>query len=237
MGGGTAVTITGVNLANASSVNFGDKPATITANTPTSVTVNSPAGAGFVGVTVTTLGGVSNDIPFFYVPGPAITSVSATAGPTDGGNTVTINGFGLSTATSVNFGGNSATPTVINDGQLEVIVPAGFAGTVTLTVTTGGGTSTGPTYTYVDAPTVSGISPASGPTEGGAAVTIDGTNLARTTGVTFAGTPSNFLVINSDSVAAFTPPGNAGAVDVAVETAGGTATAVEGYNYVAGPGI
>lgn len=44
-GGGTTVTITGVNLANATAVKFGSKLATITANTPTSVTVGSPSGA------------------------------------------------------------------------------------------------------------------------------------------------------------------------------------------------
>ncbi|MGP3967552.1 IPT/TIG domain-containing protein [Streptomyces sp. 6N223] len=43
-GGGTAVTITGTNLANASAVTFGTKPATITANTATSVSVLSPSG-------------------------------------------------------------------------------------------------------------------------------------------------------------------------------------------------
>src|SRR5437879_3498832 len=68
--GGTTVSITGVNLSGASAVRFGSKPATITANTATSVTVTSPSGAGVVDVTVTTPGGTSNPLSFFYVGAP-----------------------------------------------------------------------------------------------------------------------------------------------------------------------
>jgi hypothetical protein len=237
MGGGTTVTITGTNLAGATAVNFGDKLGTITANTPTSVTVTAPAGAGLAPVHVTTNAGSSNDLAYFYVSSPAITSVSATSGPTAGGNTVTIHGFGLSTATNVDFGGNSATPTVVSDSQLTVAVPAGSAGTVGLTVTTAGGSAAGPAYTYVEPPTIVSLTPTSGSTAGGTAVTITGTDLTRTTQVTFDGTPANFLAINSTTVAAFTPPGAAGAVDVVVTTTGGSATAAGGYTYIAGPGI
>ncbi|MFJ7947183.1 hypothetical protein ACIQ6K_26545 [Streptomyces sp. NPDC096354] len=38
-------------------------------------------------------------------------------------------------------------------------------------------------------------------------------------------------------VSAVTPPGNAGAVDVVVNTTGGSATAAAGFTYVAGAGI
>lgn len=63
-GGGTTVTITGTNLAGATAVKFGSKPAAITANTPTSVTVTSPSGSGTVPVTVTTAAGTSNPLNF-----------------------------------------------------------------------------------------------------------------------------------------------------------------------------
>ncbi|ATN37804.1 hypothetical protein ACO34A_29010 (plasmid) [Rhizobium sp. ACO-34A] len=56
--GGTVVTITGTNLANASAVRFGSAPAAITSNTATSITVTTAAHVpGFVGVAVTTPGG------------------------------------------------------------------------------------------------------------------------------------------------------------------------------------
>ncbi|WP_035838684.1 IPT/TIG domain-containing protein [Kitasatospora azatica] len=237
-GGGTTVTITGTNLAGTTAVKFGSKSAAITANTPTSVTVVSPSGAGVVSVIVTTAGGSSNPLSFFYIGPPFKASLSGTSGPTSGGNTITINGTGLSTASAVNFGPNSATPTVISDSQLSVTVPAGTgAGSVPVTVVTAGGTNNGLSYTYEDAPTVNTISPSSGSTSGGTAVTITGTNLATTQSVTFDGTSAAFSVINSTTLSVATPPGTAGAVDVVVTTTGGSATMTGGFTYVAGPGI
>jgi hypothetical protein len=237
-GGGTTVTITGVNLGGATAVKFGTKSATITANTPTSVTTISPAGAGTVNVTVTTTGGTSNPLSFFYVGAPFEASLSADSGPTAGGNTITLEGTGLSTASSVAFGANTATPTVLSDSQIEVTVPAGTsAGSVAVSVTTAGGSSSGLSYTYVDAPTVTTISPSSGATSGGTAVTLAGSDLTSTTSVTVGGTVAPFTVVSSTTVSVVTPPGTAGAADVVVTTTGGSATVAGGFTYVSGPGI
>ncbi|MFB7460709.1 MULTISPECIES: IPT/TIG domain-containing protein [unclassified Streptomyces] len=238
-GGGTPVTITGTNLSNTSTVMFGTKPATSVTNvSPTQVTAVSPAGAGAVGVTVTTPGGTSNPLSFFYVGAPFKSSLDADSGPLAGGNTVTINGTGLSTATGVSFGANTATPTVNSDSSISVVVPAGTAaGPVGVTVTTAGGSNNGLSYTYIDDPTIVTVNPSSGPTSGGTAVTITGTNLDSTESVTFDGTAAPFSVISATSLSAVTPPGTAGAVDVVVTNPAGTATAADGFTYVAGPGI
>lgn len=237
-GGGTTVTITGTNLGGATAVHFGIKLATITANTPTSVTVTSPSGSGTVPVTVTTPGGTSNPLSYFYVGAPFKAGLSPDDGVTAGGNTVTITGTGLSTATAVHFGTASATPTVVSDGQLTVVVPAGTAaGSVGVSVTTAGGTNNGLTYTYVDGPTLGTPVPAVGPTSGGTAVTIPGTNFTTTQSVTIGGAPAPFAVISDTEIAAVTPPGAAGAADVVVTTAGGSATGTGAFTYIAGPGI
>ncbi|MCX4477093.1 IPT/TIG domain-containing protein [Streptomyces cellulosae] len=238
-GGGTLVTITGTNLANTSAVTFGNKPATnITQVSPTEVTAVSPSGTGSVGVTVTTPGGTSNPVPFFYVGAPFKSSLGTTSGPLAGGNTITVNGTGLSTATSVSFGGVTATPTVNSDSSVSVVVPAGAAaGPVPVSVTTAGGTNNGLSYTYVEAPAVTALSPTSGPASGGTAVTITGTNLDTTDSVTFGGAPAPFAVINASTLSAVTPPGTAGAVDVVVTNPAGSDTLTAGYTYVAGPGI
>ncbi|WP_248001556.1 IPT/TIG domain-containing protein [Streptomyces sp. RPA4-5] len=233
--------MTGTGLSGATAVHFGTKTATITANTPTSVTVTSPSGTGTVPVTVTTPGGTSNPLSFFYVGAPFKSGISPVSGVTAGGNTVTINGTGLSTATAVHFGAATATPTVINDGQLTVTVPAGAAaGPVGVSVTTAGGTNNGLTYTYVDAPTVGTINPNSGPASGGTAVTITGTNFTTTQSVTFGATPAPFSVINDTTLSVVTPPtpdGAPGPANVTVTTTGGSATVTGGFTYVAGPGI
>ncbi|MFJ7200668.1 MULTISPECIES: IPT/TIG domain-containing protein [unclassified Streptomyces] len=237
-GGGTTVTITGTNLSGATAVHFGSKLATITANTATSVTAISPSGAGTVNVTVTTPGGTSNPLAFFYVGAPFKSGLSPVSGVTAGGNVVTINGTGLSTATAVNFGTVSATPTVVNDSQLTVTVPAGLAaGPVGVSVTTAGGTNNGLSYTYVDGPTIGTLTPASGPASGGTAVTIPGTSLTTTQSVTFGGVPAPFSVVDDTTVSAVTPPGTVGPVDVIVTTSGGSATETGGFTYAAGPGI
>lgn len=238
-GGGTPVTITGTNLAGTSAVRFGSKLATnLTQVSPTEVTAVSPSGTGTVPVTVTTPGGTSNPVSFFYVGAPFKTGLSVVTGPLAGGNTITINGTGLSTATSVDFGGNSATPTVISDGQINVTVPAGAAaGPVGVSVTTAGGTNNGLSYTYVAVPTVTTLVPTSGPTSGGTTVTITGTDLGSTESVTFGGTLAPFAAIDDTTVAAVTPPGVAGAVDVVVTNPAGSDTVVGGFTYVAGPGV
>jgi hypothetical protein len=236
--GGTTVTITGTNLAGAISVKFGTNPATITANTPTSVSVISPAGIGVVNIAVTTSGGISNFLPFIYVQPPIIASFAENSGPTSGGNTINIYGYNLSTTTSVSFGANSATPSVINDGNLSVVVPAGEAASyVNVIVTSAGGVSSAVTYYYIDAPTITSVTPSSGPTSGATVVTMTGTNLMATNSMTFGGVPASFFPISNTSITVVTPAGTAGAVDICVTTPGGSATAVEAFTYTAGPGI
>ncbi|MYZ37599.1 MULTISPECIES: IPT/TIG domain-containing protein [unclassified Streptomyces] len=237
-GGGTLVTITGTNLSGTTAVRFGTRSATSVTNvSPTQVTAVSPAGNGAVGVTVTTPGGTSNPIPFYYVGAPFKQTLSPTSGSTAGGTLVTINGTGLSSATSVAFGANTAVPTVVSDGQITVTAPAGAAGSVGVSVTTAGGTNNGLSFTYVAVPTVTTVTPAEGPTAGGTAVTVAGTGLTSTNSVTFDGNPAPFTVISDTAVSAVTPPGAAGPVDVVVSNDAGSATATDGFTYVAGPGI
>jgi hypothetical protein len=230
--GGTTVTITGTNLAGATSVHFGQKSAMITGNTPTSATVVSPAGSGAVEMSITSPGGASNSVPFYYIQPPFVDNISSRSGPTAGGNTVTLSGANLTTATSVAFGANSADPTVNDDGSISVVVSAGAAGSVSVTVTTAGGTDWLPdSYRYVDAPTIVTALPANGPTAGGTAVLLTGTNLFTTTQVTFDGAPANYGVISDTQISAITPPGTAGTADVAVTTAAGTVTAPTAFIY------
>ncbi|WP_392672249.1 IPT/TIG domain-containing protein [Streptomyces sp. LN785] len=237
-GGGTLVTITGTNLSGTTAVRFGTRSATAVTNvSPTQVTAISPSGSGAVGVTVTTPGGTSNPIPFFYVGAPFKQSLSPDSGSTTGGQTVTINGTGLTSASSVAFGANTAVPTVVSDSQITVVTPAGAAGTVGVTVTTAGGTNNGLSYTYVSVPTVTSVAPAAGPTSGGTPVTVTGTGLTSATQVTFDGDPAPFTVISDSTLSAVTPPGAAGPVDVVVTNDAGSATATDAFTYVAGPGI
>ncbi|MFN3878694.1 MAG: putative Ig domain-containing protein, partial [Brevundimonas sp.] len=119
--------------------------------------------------------------------------------------------------------------------------PAG-TGTVDIRVTTGGGTSaTSATdqYTYVAAPTVTAISPSSGPTTGGTTVVITGTQFSGATAVTFGATAATGFTVNSAAQITATAPAGTGTVDIRVTTGGGTSatSAADQYTYVAAPGV
>jgi len=84
-------------------------------------------------------------------------------------------------------------------------------------------------------PTVTAVSPASGPITGGTVMVITGTGFADVTAVTFGSTPASSFTVNSDtSIIATAPPATAiGPVDVTVTTANGTSavTSADQFTY------
>lgn len=79
---------------------------------------------------------------------------------------------------------------------------------------------------------VTSVSPATGPTAGGATVTVNGSNLGGVEGVTFGGTAATAVTVLSESqVRCVTPAKSAGAVNVVVADDSGTATLTNGYTY------
>ena len=102
--------------------------------------------------------------------------------------------------------------------------PAG-TGTVNVTVTTLSGTSgisPADQFTYVVAPTVSGVNPTSGPAGGGTFVTITGTGFTGATGVDFGTTPATDVTVVSATLITAESPAGFGTVDVTVTGPGGT---------------
>ncbi len=171
------------------------------------------------------------------VVAPAVTSVSPNSGPTAGGTTVTVTGTNFTGATAVNFGGTNATTFAVNSAtSITATSPAG-TGTVDVTVTTPGGTSTTSTadqFTYTTpAPTVTNVSPNSGPPAGGTSVTITGTNFTGATAVKFGGTNATTFAVNSATSITATSPAGTGTVDVTVTTPGGTSAtgAADQFTY------
>ncbi|WP_435244075.1 IPT/TIG domain-containing protein [Streptomyces sioyaensis] len=229
--GGNLVTVTGSNLSGAISVKFGNNPATVLSNTATQIVVSAPAGPPSVTtVTVTTAGGTSNPLPYFYVAAPTVNDLSAHLGPATGGNTIAVFGSNLTLATAVSFGGNPATAVlVVSDSQLTATAPPG-AGTVVVTVTTPGGTSTAatgnPYYTYLAAPVLTGLIPSHGPDLGGDAIVLGGSNLTYTDAVTFGGVPASFAAVSDTQVVATSPAGAPGTVNVVAHTPAGNSNAL-----------
>jgi large repetitive protein len=113
-------------------------------------------------------------------PAPIISGASPNSGPASGGTAVTISGTNFQTGATVLFGGLAAAPvTFLSATQIQVMTPTHLAGAVDVTVRNLDGQSatlsSGFTYTApppVNPPTITGISPNSGPTSGETAVTI-----------------------------------------------------------------
>jgi hypothetical protein len=242
--GGTFVTLRGANLANASAVTFGGLPATnftrydaanqVTANVP-ATTVPGPVNP----IIVTPAGSVTNtSVSYTYYGSPVITSIAPSAGPLAGGNLVTITGTSFVGASQVTFDGIQATNfTYVDSTKITANAPTHVAGAVTVLVSATGGTGTG-TYTYQDAPTVTGLSPSTGSVLGGTSVTITGTNFLGATAVNFGSTAAtSYAVVSGTSITATSPAGTAGVVNVTVTTASGTSaiTSADEFTYIVVP--
>jgi hypothetical protein len=251
--GGTQVTISGTGLGSNEEVFFGTTPAnglysySLINHT---LTVTSPPGTGIVDVIVDSPSGEpSSPTPadrFTYLEGaPTVNEVSPALGPTAGGTTVTIAGKNFTGASQVDFGSAPATNFVVkSDTQIAAITPGGAAGPVDVTVVTPSGTSATSAvdqFTYAAVPVVTGISPATGPTAGGTAVTIAGTGFTRATKVSIGSVAATSFTVDSDAQITATtgPTGAAGAVDVTVVTPGGTSatSAADRFTYTLGPPV
>jgi hypothetical protein len=93
------------------------------------------------------------------------------------------------------------------------------------------------TGTAPPAPSVTTLSPTSGPTAGGTTVTITGTNLSGATKVSFGTAAATTVNVTSPTSLSATSPAGSGTVDVTVTTAGGTSptTSADRFTYTGTP--
>lgn len=159
---------------------------------------------------------------------PVVLSVSPASGSRAGGVPITITGRSFNGATGVTVGGVAATSVVVVDRHtITAITPATSAGSKAVAVTSSGGTgSKVAAFTSVDvSPTLSSISPTTGELAGGITMTINGTLLDAILGVTVGGVAcTGVTAISASQVTVTLPAMPAGALDVVVTTAGGSAT-------------
>lgn len=244
--GGTAITITGTAFQTGATVSVGGSAATgVTVVSGTSITATTPSGAaGPRDIVVTNPDGQTGTLvgAFTFVPPPTISSVSPASGRTSGGNVVTITGTGFLAGAGVTFGGAAATGVTVGSAtSITATTPAGAAGLADVVVTnTDGQTGTLPNgFTFVPPPTVASVSPVSGYTSGGTAITVTGTGFLAGAGVTVGGVAATGVtVVSATSITATTPAGAAGARDVVVTNADGqTGTLAGAFTYVPPPTV
>ncbi|CAB4911864.1 unannotated protein [freshwater metagenome] len=218
-----AITIGGVVPANDASVS----QAQFTAETPAHA-------AGEVTVSFSTAAGTDTATMTFVDP-PTFTSISPEAGPTDGGTLVTITGTGFTDATSVEIGGTAATGlTIVSDTQLTVVTPAHVADLSDVKVISDFGDVTQfNAYRFALAPTIITVSPSSGSSLGGTAVTIEGANFTGATEVQFGTTPGTLLTVVSDTqLTVVSPAGTGTDRGITVTGPGGSTTTAGAWDYI-----
>jgi hypothetical protein len=155
-----------------------------------------------------------------FTPRPKVTGISPGIGPATGGTSVTISGDGLTAATAVDFGSTSATFTVNSDTSITAVSPVDGSGTspdaLDVNVVSPGGTSftsSSDQFTSYVEPTITGVSPNSGPVGGGYYVTVTGTNFIGTTSVNVGDTVTAFQVIDNNTLSVYIPGSDSGPGD------------------------
>ena len=215
MRGGTKVKIIGTRFNHVTAVTFGSVAAErFKVNKKgTKITAYSPAeSAGTVDITVTAIGGTSSPVTAdqFTYGGPSVTGVSPSVGSTAGGTTVKVSGSDLSGVTAVQFGSVAATSFSRNKKgtKLTVVSPAQGAGIVDIVVTTPGGTSAvnaNDQFTYAG-PSVSSVSPDTGPTAGRTKVDIVGAELSGATAVHFGSVAATSFTVQGSGTRSWPSP-------------------------------
>lgn len=244
LSGGATATITGTNFVNgATSVTIGGTAATVlSVPSGTSLTCTLPAHtAGTASVLVTTAGGTNSANSLYtYIAAPTVTAISPVSGASAGGTSVTITGTNFTSGSSVSIGGQPASSvSVVSSTSITCTTHSGSAGLASVVVTSAGGSNGANTlFTYLGPPTVSGISPSSGPITGGTSVTLTGTYFTGATGVSIGGeTATNVSVVSQTSLTCTLPAHAAGTASVLVTTPEGTNGANTLFTYVVPPTV
>jgi hypothetical protein len=224
----------------------GSLPPGLAIGSGTGTVTGTPTTAGTYPVTITATDGAgySGSTSFTWTianaPGtPTVLSLNRTSGPAAGGTVVKITGTNLTGVTSVMFGSHAVTRLRWNRKGTKLIVttPTEVAGTVDVIVVTSHGSSS-PTpadrYTFV-APTVTGVSPNSGPAAGGGKkIKVSGTDFQGATKVVFGTVQATFSInAKGTAITVTVPAGSPGTVDVVVTSPGGSSavTAADEYTY------
>lgn len=244
--GSESLVITGSGFLTGATVTVGgfsctplsvDSASQITCTTPNVITPGQKT------VVVTNLDGqsVTQTNSLYFIALPNLTAVSPNTGTTAGGTTLTLGGAGFYPGMTVLIGATACgSVNAVSDSLATCVTGASAAGLQNVQITVMGDTSTlNNAFTYRARPTLVSVSPNSGSTAGGTAITITGTNFAAGTTARFGGTNcTSLVVVNSTTITCNTPARSAGAVNVVISNSDGQiSTETVQYTYNAPPTI
>ncbi|HMC68595.1 MAG TPA: IPT/TIG domain-containing protein, partial [Mycobacteriales bacterium] len=247
--GGTLVTITGTDFQTGATATIGGvalSGVSVTGTTTLSGTTGAHAPGGANAVVVINPDSQSTTCACTYTYDPAVTptvtAISPANGPSAGGTIVTITGTAFQPGATATLGGVALRAvSVVSDttisGTTGAHAPAPTNAVVVMNPDTQSATC-GCTYSYDPsaAPSVSSISPASGPTTGGTAVTISGVSFQTGAMATVGGVTLTAVTVTSTTLTGMTGAHAAGVVSVVVtnpDTQSGTCACT--YEYLVVP--
>lgn len=231
---GTIISITGQNLAAASSVRINGTNALFQVVNNTTLNATVPVGATSGIITVVTPTGTANSSSSFVVIGaPAITALNPNQGGI--GTLLTISGLNLNSPSQVLLGGVPLNFTAVNNTTITAPVPAN-AVTGFVVISTPGGTAISPNqFTILPTPTITSFSPAQGRV--GANITITGTNFVGATEVRFGNAvTTQFNVVNNSTITV-SVPSDAQTGNIRVVAPGGTAVSTGTFRVIGAPTV
>ena len=178
-------------------------------------------------------------------PAPTVNSVSPNSGSTSGGTSVTVSGSNFVSGAAISFGGIAATSTAfVSSSTLTAVTPAHTAGTFDIVITNPDGQVgvLANAFTYaasVSPPTISSVTPSSGPTSGGTSITISGSGFMTGANVFVGGSQATMISVPSSTrITAVTPAHAAGTADIVViNDDDQMGTLASGFTYAAPPPV
>ena len=171
-------------------------------------------------------------IPKAVAPAPILETLSVTEGTYLGDTKVVITGENFVDVSNVTFSGTKAEFTVDSETRISLVTPRYYSARAAnvMVTTTQGGQSNTLKYTFFYAPRVYSVTPAEGSVAGGTEVVLSGHYFTNVSKVMFGEIEAqSFTVDNSRQITAVSPAGQEGAVQVVVETPGGTSENYKRY--------
>ena len=238
--GGTRVVIAGQGFTEETIVQFGGVRATEVTLEPNG-TLNAiapPMPPGSVELRIQNINGDAR-LPeaYYYYDRLEVDALTPPVGPTSGGTAVLISGRGLAPRSRVTLGDRPAETGEATGDTLALTTPSADApGPVTLLIENDNGDLEVPqAFVYYDETVsgfnVAGISPTSGPLQGGQTLFVAGSGLSEQTEVRIDGRVASCMLRDPHQLECVTPPGNLGLAPVDVQQGSSTERVAGGYVY------
>ncbi len=227
--GTTLITVTGANFGTAGTVKIGGVDATqLVSWSQTSVVFRAAAGQGQgILVQMFVASQSSNTLQINYL-GPTLSTVTPSNGPTAGSTTITLTGANFGMTATVSLGASPCAVTGQSHSQIICTTPPG-QGSSSLQVSVGSQVSASLAFTY-DPPSLTGVTPANGPTAGGNSITISGSSLGTSATVTLGGQTCPVTSQTHSQIVCTAPPNEGTGLQIQAIVAN-VASNVVSYSY------